>query len=207
MTMFAADGKPWILLVDDHSLVASGIAANLEAIGFAVSLAVSVADGRRRLCERRYDLGLFDITLPDGSGIELLDQADGNAFVPSRILFLSGLHDPDEILMALDGRRAAFLSKSVPFEDLASAIDSLLASPVEEPIIWQPELRAFIPVSRAFRRGVSLSPKEREVFQLMREGMSDKQIAHQLERSIHTVRVQVRSILRKRKSKRREEVV
>ncbi|MGQ0663453.1 MAG: response regulator transcription factor [Pseudomonadota bacterium] len=196
-----------ILLVDDHPLVAAGIAGGLEAIGHRITLARNLAEARRCLAERRFDMGLIDLNLPDGKGVDLLDDPELHDRLPGRVLVVSGAHDADEIVMALDGRSAAFISKTVPYEDVMAAIALLAEMPAmpTAPLYWEPDRKAFVPVKDVFRRGVVLSPKERDVFALMRQGLSDKAIAFKLSRSIHTVRVQIRSIRRKRHTSRRGE--
>ncbi|MBI3706778.1 MAG: response regulator transcription factor [Proteobacteria bacterium] len=198
-----------ILLVDDHPLVAAGIAAALAANGHQMVVAQTMAEARRWLGERSFDMGLIDINLADGKGVDLIDDPALADRMPGKLLIISGVHDPDEILMALDDRGIAFISKGVPFEDVLAAIARLGEMPAmpPTPMIWEQTRKSFVPVGEVFRRGSFLSPKEREVFQLMRQGLSDKEIAFRLSRSIHTVRVQIRSIRRKRGSTRRGETM
>lgn len=121
---------------------------------------------------------------------------------------MSGSSDRDEIAIALDHGAQAFVAKSLPFEDVVRAIETTLTLPAgDEPFLWDEGADGFVPISTLFPKGTLLSPQERKVFALMRQGLQDKQIAAELDRSIHTVRVQIRSILRKRGSRRRGETV
>ena len=154
-----------------------------------------------------YDLCILDINLPDGPGTNLLSDSSLSERLPPLCLLLSGTSDRDEILMALHAGANAFISKSVEFSDLMKAINLLIDLPESprEPLFWDQNNNQFVRVAEAFPKGTVLSPREREVFALMRRGMQDKEIAFALKRSIHMIRVQVRSIRRKRGVTRRGE--
>ena len=92
-------------------------------------------------------------------------------------------------------------------DDLVAALKEVVDLPAgESRWVWQPKSRRFVDTASAYSRETTLSPKEREVFMLMRQGLQDKQIADRINRSIHTVRVQIRAIRRKRGASRRAEV-
>jgi DNA-binding NarL/FixJ family response regulator len=116
--------------------------------------------------------------------------------------------DTEEALFVLEHSEArAFVSKEVDLDDLDDALRRVAAFPEDESTwVWRSEQRAFVPSGEAFPRESTLTPREREVFMLMREGLLDKQIAERLHRSVHTIRVQIRAIRRKRGSSRRAEI-
>ena len=64
-----------ILIVEDNTLVASGIRAGLELHGFASDTAASVAQAEAHLAARSYDACVLDLGLPDGDGMQLLQLA------------------------------------------------------------------------------------------------------------------------------------
>ena len=196
-----------VLIVNDHPLVAAGFMAGLTANGQTASVAHSVAEAGEMLHAEDYDLCILDINLPDGPGTNLLSDRSLSERLPPLCLLLSGTSDRDEILMALHAGASAFISKSVEFSDLMKAINLLIDLPESprEPLYWDQINNKFVRVAEAFPKGTVLSPREREVFALMRQGMQDKKIAFALERSIHTIRVQIRSIRRKRGVTRRGE--
>ena len=144
--------------------------------------------------------------LPDGSGLELLREFADR--LPGRTVLLSGVTDAEEALFVLEHSEArAFISKEIDLDDLADALGEVMDFNDDDSTwIWRSGQRAFVPSGEAFPRESTLTPKEREVFMLMREGLLDKQIAERLHRSVHTIRVQIRAIRRKRGSSRRAEI-
>lgn len=194
-----------ILIIDDHPLVTDGIAASLRTKGFEVTVSHTLEDCKQHLESGAYDLLSLDLDLGGCFGTDLLTE---NRVLPPCVI-LSGTTDRDEIAMALDYGAKAFIPKNIPFDHVVRAIEMATSLPnaAEEPFLWDDTTCAFAPLSSLFPKGTLLSPQERKVFQLMKEGLQDKQIAADLDRSIHTVRVQIRSILRKRGSKRRGEAL
>ncbi len=195
-----------ILVIDDHPVVTVSLSERLKHLGHAVEVANDMDDAGRRLRAQRFELCVLDLNMGGRRGTDLLVDPALTDRLPNCVVILSGTGDRDEIVGALDDGAHAFLSKSIPFEDV---IDGLLAAPGAhrggEPGVWVQEVRAYVPLGVVFPRGTTLSKREREVFALLRRGMSDKAIAQELSRSVHTIRVQIRSILRKRGSARRRE--
>lgn len=191
-----------ILVVDDHPMVLQGIGAALSARGHQVGLARTLEQACSLLRSPVYDLLLLDYNLAEASGADLLQA--GGVTLPPCVIVLSGMTDPEDILSALELGATAFLPKSVELEQMLLAVE-------EGPgldrsgHIWDMQRGGYQPASEAFPRGTVLSPKEREVFMQLRRGLLDKQIADQLSLSIHTVRVHIRAIKRKRGNPRRQE--
>jgi DNA-binding NarL/FixJ family response regulator len=195
-----------ILLVDDHPMVRHSLTSVLRASGHAVVVAEGCATARPMLEEGAYDLLLLDYHLPDGTGLELLREFAGR--LPAFIVVVSGVTDVEEVLFVLEHSEArAFISKDIDLDDFAEALQRVTQFADDGSTwIWRSEQRNFVPSREAYPRESTLTPKEREVFMLMREGLLDKQIAERLSRSVHTIRVQIRSIRRKRGSTRRAEI-
>lgn len=195
-----------ILVVDDHPMVLQGIAASLKRRGHEVSTARDVASAREALGgPAALDLLLLDYNLPPGNGAELL--ADPKVAVPPCVAILSGMTDPEDILAALELGAHAFIPKSIELDHLVRALEELPGLHSEEELgwLWDARQACYVRASQAFPRGTVLSPKERKVFMLLRRGLLDKQIAEELKLSIHTVRVHIRGIRRKRSTRRRAE--
>lgn len=195
-----------ILLVDDHPVVTVSIAARLRELGHMAEASHTLVDAGRRIAGRHFELCVLDLDMAGTPGTRLLIDPALVDKMPDTIVILSGTRDRDEIVGALEDGAHAFLPKAIPFEDV---IEGILAAPEAyrggEPGVWVQEVRAYVPLPVVYPRGSTLSRREREVFRLMRRGYSDKAIADALNRSIHTIRVQIRSILRKRGSARRRE--
>jgi DNA-binding NarL/FixJ family response regulator len=195
-----------ILLVDDHPVVTVGLAGKLRELGHLVEVSHTLEDAGRRMVAHHIELCVLNLDMNGVPGTRLLLEPALQEKLPDCIVVLSGTRDRDEIVGALEDGAHAFLSKSAPFDDV---IEGILSAPEAyrggEPGVWVQEVRAYVPLPVVYPRGSALSKREREVFRLMRRGFSDKAIADTLGRSIHTIRVQIRSILRKRGSARRRE--
>lgn len=199
-----------ILIVDDHPMVADSIAERLRSWARAgdVIVAYTIADARARLLENTFDIAVLDLDMGGENGAALMTDPALAERVPHRVLILSGTTDSDAIAMALDNGGLGFVPKGIAFNNVVCAIQQIAESvSYPEPVVWDDQRKSFRLISQMFPRGSILSPKEREVFALLRRGLQDKEIAVELGRSIHTVRVQIRTILRKRNSRRRKEIL
>jgi DNA-binding NarL/FixJ family response regulator len=196
-----------ILFVDDHRLVVSGIAGLLGAHGHRVSAAKSLAEARAVLQDHLFDLLLLDINLGPENGLELLEQA--GLRLPPKTIMLSGASEQEWIFRGFELGAFGFISKSIEPEELLSAIDSMLGHPPlpEAGWIWDTQKKAVASAYECFPKETILTHKEREVFMHMRQGNLDKQIADIMGLSIHTVRVHIRAIKRKRGHNRRLEQI
>jgi DNA-binding NarL/FixJ family response regulator len=200
-------GYPQVLLVDDHPLVGASLGAAIERQGGVQETVTTLEAARTALIEKPVDVLLLDINFPEGPGTDLLKDDVVVPHVPRRCFLISGAIDPDEVMCAFDDGALGFISKSIPFDDLESALGQIIRDEAEggDALMWDSARRSFRPVREVFTERPLLSPREREVFRLLRQGLQDKEIAHQMGRSIHTVRVQIRSIRRKRGQSRRAE--
>jgi len=193
-----------VLLVDDHPLVASGIAELLRHQNYSVALARSLAEARSAL-QGSPDVLLLDINLGGENGLTLLEE--GLVGKATRTILLSGVSDQEWIFRGFELGAFGFIAKSVEPTELLAALDQILGCPILKDAgwIWDTQTKRAISALDFFPRETILTPKERDVFMLLRNGLLDKQIADQLGLSIHTVRVHIRAIKRKRGHNRRFE--
>ena len=197
---------PHILIVDDHPLVLAGIAEVLQARGYRVARARDSAQARELLrAGERFEAALLDISLGQESGLELLDGTRGK--LADKVILLSGLTEQEWILKGFEAGAIGFIPKSTEMEQVVEAVGALLeAKPLPASgWVWSAPLGKLVDAREFFPAHTLLTPAEREVFLRMRDGKQDKQIADELGRSIHTVRVHIRSIKRKRGHNRRGE--
>lgn len=196
-----------ILFVDDHPLVLTGVADMLRGCGHAVATASTLTGAADALEDEgaTYDLLLLDLNLAQENGLGLLERGRGR--LPSRTVMLSGVTEQEWIFKGFELGAFGFISKSIQPAELTDAIAAVIAEtrPVDAGWIWDSQRRRLVDAYDYFPRETVLTPKERAVFMLMREGKLDKQIADDLGLSIHTVRVHIRAIKRKRGHNRRFE--
>ena len=207
MAKTASDAPPRIIVVDDHPLVLAGIADALQQCGYRVAKAKNPAEALELLrAGERFDAALLDINLGQENGLALLDATYAtHGKLADRVILLSGLTEQEWILEGFEAGAIGFIPKSTEMEQMVEALAALLeAKPLPNSgWVWGARQRALVEAREFFPAHTLLTPAEREVFLLMNEGKQDKQIADELGRSIHTVRVHTRAIKRKRGHNRR----
>jgi DNA-binding NarL/FixJ family response regulator len=171
-----------ILLADDHTLVRQGLRRILEEQA-NLQVVADTADGReavRRTIELQPDVVILDIGMPRLSGIEAARQIRRR--LPAvRIVMLSMHADEAHITQAVEAGASGYLLKDSADDDLVKAVTAAVQgksffSPAAAAVLLDEYRRSLA------RRGItdrydSLSEREREVFQLMAEGHSNKSIA------------------------------
>jgi len=195
-----------ILIVDDHPLVTSGLEAALKSQfkNCHVDVAHNLQQARSYIAEIMYDLAVVDINLPDGRGAQLFSDPGLAGKYPRHSILLSGTQDRDDIMSALQMGATAYITKSCDFKELMGALMRLQElDPQKGPYCYDCGKHDYVPARVVFPRGTALSAREHEIYELIRQGLTDKEIAFRLDRSVHTVRVQIRSIRRKRGENRR----
>ncbi len=117
------EGLVNLLLVEDNAAVGRAIAKSLRAQGHTVTLVHTCAEARAGV--DHYDVGVFDITLPDGDGIGLCEQllAEGRI---GAALFCSG--SIDDLLLERAQETAPVIPKEASFGELRQAIEGAAAS-------------------------------------------------------------------------------
>jgi two-component system response regulator NreC len=172
-----------ILLADDHGLVRAGIRlmigshAAMEIVGEAGNGRDAVA-----LCHKLApDIVLMDISMPDLNGVDATQQIVALSPAP-RVVALSGHTDERAIVGVLRAGASGYVVKNAPAEELMLAIRTVAGGKVYlSPQIAGSVLDELRSTPAAGVAGATpLSPREREVLQLMAEGKSTKQIASAL---------------------------
>lgn len=195
-----------LLIIDDHPLVTAGLQSALthKFAGVVIDLCATLASAKLAVKKTRYDLAIVDLNLPDGRGSALFSDPDLAGQYPGHSVLLTGSQDRDDIAHALYLGATAYIPKTVAFDELLAAIAHLLTLPAAAGPYWYDvDKKLFASAKTMVPRGTVLSAREHEIYELLRQGLSDKEIAHRLMRSVHTIRVQIRSIRRKRGETRR----
>ena len=177
------------LIADDHALVRAGIRALVEKIA-GVTVVAEAGKGSEAIDlinELAPDLVLLDITMPDGSGFDVLQHVQ-QKFPAIRVIVLT-VHEAGEYaIRALREGAAGFLPKSAASTELEQAIQTVMRG--EDYISPETSIKVINEYrKRATKKDLfaSLSPRQREVLRLIAEGSTTKQIAVVLEISVKTV--------------------
>lgn len=184
--------KARVLLADDHTLVLEGISKLLEP---HFDLVGTVEDGRALLEAAKTlkpDVVLADISMPLLNGIDAARQLR-KTLPDTKIVFLSMHSDPTYVTEAFRAGAAGYLLKRSAASELVFAIEEVLKGRFYvTPAVAKGVLTDVLGEAEASRReaptkGPSLTPRQREVLQLVAEGKSIKEIATILDISIKTV--------------------
>ena len=176
--------KPRILLADDHKIVLDGLNVLLSP---EFDIVATAADGRQ-LVEKalalRPDVIVADISMPLLNGIEAARQLPKSKFV-----FLTMHPDPSYLLRALEAGALAYVLKHAASEELVTAIRQALAGQSYiSPGLRTPAIDEMLDETRVhLRHSLELTPRQREVLQLIAEGKSAKEIGGILNISPRTV--------------------
>jgi len=179
-----------ILLVDDHALVRAGIRVLLESLP-GVEVAGEAGDGLdaiERIRRDPPDAVLLDITLPGLNGLEVAASI-ARLGISTRVLMLSMHNSLEYAARALACGAAGYLNKDSAFDELAAALDTIcsgrryLCRALDADRVQQLEKR----VSQGVSGLEQLTPRQRQILQLVAESYSTRQIAERLFLSIKTV--------------------
>ncbi|MEW6772016.1 MAG: response regulator transcription factor [Bacillota bacterium] len=190
-----------IILADDHKIVRDGLAALLAKVP-GLEVVAEAADGRtavRLAREMLPDVVIMDISMPDLNGIEATRQIGAEAS-GVKVIALSMYSDRRLVVEVFKAGASGYLFKDCAFEELASAIQSVVAgdtylSPkIAGVMVKELAAQSLTDTPVAFS---VLTAREREVLQLLAEGKSTKQIASLLHLSTKTVETHRQQIMKK----------
>lgn len=190
-----------LMLVDDHPVMRAGL-ANLLSGEPGFSVVAQASDARSALAgwrEHRPDVLLLDISLPDLDGIEVLRQLKAEA-PQARVLMLTSSEANEDRRQSMAAGASGCVTKSVDPDVLFEAIRGVFES---LSVIGQGGLGC--PSGDAGDE--TLSQREQEVLNLLRQGFSNGEIGRLLGISRRTARAHVSAILRKLGASVRTEAV
>ncbi len=187
-----------IVLADDHQIVRSGIRNLLDAKGDfdVVGEAASGREAVELILEKRPDVALVDIQMPDLSGVEVIRRLSEES-LPTRTIVLSMYDQGGWVEEALRAGAAGYVVKTAGFTELIRAIEvvraggSFLSPTVTAEVVCK---IAGKPASPGLR---SLSERETEVLRHIAEGYSSREIGRTLGLSLKTVDSHRASIMTK----------
>jgi two-component system, NarL family, response regulator NreC len=167
------------LLVDDHQIVRSGVRRILEATERfdIVGEAGGVAEALERARLLRPDIVVLDLALRDGSGLDVIADLRG---LGARVVILSMQNEPAYARKAFELGAQGYVVKDAADEELAGAIDAVLA----DRIYVHPALAARLVMREPED---DLTERERQILRLIALGYTNQEIAGQLYLSVRTV--------------------
>jgi DNA-binding NarL/FixJ family response regulator len=187
-----------ILLADDHAVIRRGLRALIEAHS-DLTVCAEAGDGRAAVemaVQRKPDIAVLDISLPILNGVEATRRLQREA--PQTKVLIYTIHEDEEVISeALHAGARGYLVKSEE-EDIIRAIRTLardgtfFSSTASETLLSSFQT---VVVEKAAR----LTPREREIVQLIAEGNTNKQIAQFFDISAKTVETHRWSAMRKLK--------
>jgi DNA-binding NarL/FixJ family response regulator len=182
-----------VVIVDDHVALRRGMELLLRRAGHHVVGTADDAEGAEALILRRMpDVALVDLGLPGRSGAELTRSL--LAAEPSlRIVLYTGAADELQLLDALDAGAAGFALKTGDPGELEEAIRTVAAG--DEYL--DPRVTALLARGESNGRSRILSPRERQILELLSQGLSGEDAARELVLSTETVRTHVRNAMTK----------
>jgi DNA-binding NarL/FixJ family response regulator len=182
-----------LVLIEDHQALREGLELLLSREGLdVVGTAGSAGEGRALVERHSPDVALVDIRLGDESGIDLTrDLLDSDP--ERRVVLYTGSSDVELLISGLDsGARGYALKEGTPSE-LTAALNTV----ADGGTYVDPRLRPALLSRRATQRMPSLSKREREIMDLLAQGLTGEQVAEKLVLSSETVKTHIRNAMSK----------
>lgn len=181
-----------VLCVDDHPIVAEGVASIINRQPDMAVVAIAASAGQALALFRREqpDVTLMDLELRGTSGIEAIVTIRGES-PNARIIVLTVYHGDEDIFRALNAGAVAYLLKEEVPDELIRIIRDVHSGKIPP---MRPDLEERLTKCAS---GPHLTPREIQVLSLVSQGLRNKEIAAVLGISDETARVHVKNILMK----------
>ncbi len=188
-----------IVIADDHTIVREGLVSLLRDHDH-IDVVGQAADGLEAMTLVRNlkpDIIIMDVTMPKLNGIDALRQIRSEKLTTKTVI-LSGHIEKNVIKEALDAGASGFILKADLFEDLHNALNSIMNNGYFlSPKITNVVIADYLNTSVDQLDQNALSPKERQIVQLIADGKSVKEIGLQFNLSPKTVDSHRRKIMTK----------
>jgi DNA-binding NarL/FixJ family response regulator len=189
------------LIVDDHPLFREALHSAVEMAypGVDIIHATDLKNAIELIAEEKdLDLVLLDLNIPDVQGFEGLLRIRG-LYPRLPVVVVSGHEESRVIAETLSHGAAGFIPKSSRRAELTRAIQLVMEGNIYVPEQYAPEAEEPEDARRRqmITRLSTLTPQQMRVLQMLREGLLNKQIAHELQVGETTIKAHVSEILRK----------
>jgi DNA-binding NarL/FixJ family response regulator len=175
-----------LVIADDHPLVRNALRGLLDSVD-DITVVGTATDGREAVAlalDATPDVVLIDLEMPELDGIEAIRQLKG-AGSTARVVVLTTFSDRERILGAIDAGALGYLLKDAEPDEI---IRGVRAAAVGQSPLAPRAAQELISERSGARPGAELSPREREVLDLVAHGLPNKLIARRLEISERTVK-------------------
>lgn len=194
-----------IFLLDDHEVVRRGIAELLMSqVGFEiVGEAGTAEEALNRIPATRPDVAILDARLPDGSGIDVCREIR-SALPDTYCLILTSYDDQDAVLAAVLAGASGYILKEVRAAGIVDAVRQVaMGRSLIDPGLVEQVMARIRQGSATDNRIAPLTDREREVLDLIADGLTNRQIGERLFLAEKTVKNYVSSLLAKLGMQRR----
>lgn len=197
-----------VFIVDDHDLFRSGVRTELPESIAVVGEASAVEPAIEMIVERKPDVVLLDVHMPDGGGRAVLQSVHAD-HPDIAFLALSASDAAEDVVEIIRSGARGYVTKSISAAELADAIQRVHGGDV----VFSPKLAGFvldafaaIPISDIDPELDQLTDRERQVLQHIARGYTYREVGERLYISVKTVETHVSSVLRKLQLSNRHEL-
>jgi DNA-binding NarL/FixJ family response regulator len=197
------------ILADDHGVVRSGIKSLLESEG-DVEIIGEASTGREAIEQvKRHqpELAILDIRMPDLNGLEATYQIS-RQYPKTKVLILSMHDDEDYVLQSVENGASGYLLKGSSKEEFLKAVRTVHAGGqyfsadvsrvfVKNYLSARKPGAAAAAAAGAESHDYELTKRERQILRLITEGVSNKEIAEKLNKSVRTIETHRFNIMKK----------
>ena len=194
-----------VFLLDDHEIVRRGLVDLLSSTAdiVVVGEAATAGEALRRIPAARPDVAVLDARLPDGNGIDVCRDIR-SAHPEIRCVILTSYDDDEALFAAVMAGAAGYLLKQIAGNSLLDAVRAVAAGrSLMDPAVTGKLLERLRHPTEPDPRLNALTPREREILDLIAEGLSNKEIGARLFLAEKTVKNYVSSLLAKLHMQRR----
>jgi DNA-binding NarL/FixJ family response regulator len=194
-----------VFLLDDHEVVRRGLAELLTAEGDVVVVgeASTASEALARIPPTRPDVAVLDVRLPDGNGVEVCREVRSR-HPEVQCLILTSFADDEALFQAIMAGAAGFVLKQVRGADLLDAVRRIAAGQsLLDPAVTARVLERVRRGPEEDERLAQLTPQERNILELIAEGLTNRQIAERVHLAEKTVKNYVSNLLAKLGMERR----